>query len=177
ATDASLEGSYDYIVVGGGTSGCPLAATLSEKYKVLLLERGTIATEYPNTLTVDGFAYNLQQQDDGKTPVERFVSEDGIDNVRSRILGGTTIINAGVYVRANESFYNNSGVEWDLDLVNEADEWVEDAIVYKPSNQSWQSITGTAFLEAGVNPDNGFSLVHQAGTRLTGSTFDNNGTR
>ncbi|KAI5348826.1 Hypothetical predicted protein [Prunus dulcis] len=177
AVDLELEGSYDYIIVGGGTSGCPLAATLSANYSVLVLERGTIATEYPNTLTVDGFAYNLQQQDDGKTPVERFVSEDGIDNVRSRILGGTTIINAGVYARANESFFNDSGVEWDLDLVNEAYEWVEDSIVYKPSNQSWQSITGTAFLEAGVLPDNGFSLVHQAGTRLTGSTFDNNGTR
>ncbi|BFG14650.1 hypothetical protein CerSpe_009250 [Prunus speciosa] len=177
AVDMELEGSYDYIIVGGGTSGCPLAATLSANYSVLVLERGTIATEYPNTLTVDGFAYNLQQQDDGKTPVQRFVSEDGIDNVRGRILGGTTIINAGVYARANESFYNNSGVEWDLDLVNEAYEWVEDAIVYKPSNQSWQSVTGTAFMEAGVLPDNRFSLVHEAGTRLTGSTFDNNGTR
>ncbi|BFG14652.1 hypothetical protein CerSpe_009260 [Prunus speciosa] len=177
ATDTSLEGSYDYIVVGGGTSGCPLAATLSEKYKVLLLERGTIATEYPNTLTADGFAYNLQQQDDGKTPVERFVSEDGIDNVRGRILGGTTIINAGVYARANISFYSQSGVDWDMDLVNKTYEWVEDTIVVKPNNQSWQSVIGEGFLEAGILPDNGFSLDHEAGTRLTGSTFDNNGTR
>ncbi|ONI27535.1 hypothetical protein PRUPE_1G093000 [Prunus persica] len=177
ATDTSLEGSYDYIVIGGGTSGCPLAATLSEKFKVLLLERGTIATEYPNTLTADGFAYNLQQQDDGKTPVERFVSEDGIDNVRARILGGTTIINAGVYARANISFYSETGIEWDLDLVNKTYEWVEDAIVVKPNNQSWQSVIGEGFLEAGILPDNGFSLDHEAGTRLTGSTFDNNGTR
>ena len=33
---------YDYIVVGGGAAGCPLTATLSEKYKVLLLERGGV---------------------------------------------------------------------------------------------------------------------------------------
>ncbi len=32
--------AYDYIVVGGGTTGCPLAATLSQNFTVLLLERG-----------------------------------------------------------------------------------------------------------------------------------------
>lgn len=32
---------FDYIVVGGGSAGCPLARTLSEAgYKVLLIERG-----------------------------------------------------------------------------------------------------------------------------------------
>ncbi|RVW51977.1 Protein HOTHEAD [Vitis vinifera] len=39
---ASLSGShntYDYIIVGGGTAGCPLAATLSQNFSVLLLER------------------------------------------------------------------------------------------------------------------------------------------
>ncbi|KAM1082557.1 hypothetical protein ACFX13_021527 [Malus domestica] len=40
ATDFSLEDEYDYIIVGGGTSGCPLAATLSANYSVLVLERG-----------------------------------------------------------------------------------------------------------------------------------------
>ena len=31
---------YDYIVVGGGTTGCPLAAKLSTKYSVLVVARG-----------------------------------------------------------------------------------------------------------------------------------------
>ncbi|XP_021808893.1 (R)-mandelonitrile lyase 2 [Prunus avium] len=177
ATDLELEGSYDYVIVGGGTAGCPLAATLSEKYKVLVLERGSLPTAYPNVLTADGFVYNLQQEDDGKTPVERFVSEDGIDNVRGRVLGGTSMINAGVYARANTSIYSASGVDWDMDLVNQTYEWVEDTIVYKPNSQSWQSVTKTAFLEAGVHPNHGFSLDHEAGTRITGSTFDNKGTR
>nr|3RED_A Chain A, Hydroxynitrile lyase [Prunus mume]3RED_B Chain B, Hydroxynitrile lyase [Prunus mume]3RED_C Chain C, Hydroxynitrile lyase [Prunus mume]3RED_D Chain D, Hydroxynitrile lyase [Prunus mume]3RED_E Chain E, Hydroxynitrile lyase [Prunus mume]3RED_F Chain F, Hydroxynitrile lyase [Prunus mume]3RED_G Chain G, Hydroxynitrile lyase [Prunus mume]3RED_H Chain H, Hydroxynitrile lyase [Prunus mume]3RED_I Chain I, Hydroxynitrile lyase [Prunus mume]3RED_J Chain J, Hydroxynitrile lyase [Prunus mum len=177
ATDLELEGSYDYVIVGGGTSGCPLAATLSEKYKVLVLERGTLPTAYPNLLTSDGFIYNLQQEDDGQTPVERFVSGDGIDDVRGRVLGGTSMINAGVYARANTKIFSASGIEWDMDLVNQTYDWVEDTIVYKPDKQAWQSLTKTAFLEAGVLPDNGFSLDHEAGTRLTGSTFDNNGTR
>ncbi|ONI27529.1 hypothetical protein PRUPE_1G092400 [Prunus persica] len=177
ANDTELEGTYDYIIVGGGTAGCPLAATLSANYSVLVLERGTLPTEYPNLLTSDGFIYNLQQEDDGQTPVERFVSGDGIDNVRGRVLGGTSMINAGVYVRANTSFFNQTGIEWDMDLVNKTYDWVEDTIVFKPDFQFWQNLTRTAFLEVGILPDNGFSLDHIEGTRLTGSTFDNNGTR
>ncbi|KAE8675333.1 Protein HOTHEAD [Hibiscus syriacus] len=32
------EASYDYIIVGGGTTGCPLAATLSRNFSLLVLE-------------------------------------------------------------------------------------------------------------------------------------------
>ena len=38
---------FDYIIVGGGTAGCPLAATLSEKLSVLLVERGGSPYEIP----------------------------------------------------------------------------------------------------------------------------------
>ena len=42
ATEEPNYAEYDYIVVGGGAAGCPLTATLSEKYKILLLERGGV---------------------------------------------------------------------------------------------------------------------------------------
>ncbi|KAL6292750.1 hypothetical protein ACE6H2_000892 [Prunus campanulata] len=177
ASDPELEGTYDYIVVGGGTSGCSLAATLSEKYSVLVLERGDLPTEYPNLLTTDGFVYNLQQEDNGQTPVQRFVSGDGIDNVRGRVLGGTSMINAGVYARANISFYNQSGIEWDMDLVKKAYKWIEDTIVFRPNGQQWQTLVGHGLFQAGISPHNRFSLNHKRGIRLTASTFDNQGTR
>ncbi|KAJ9551016.1 hypothetical protein OSB04_015061 [Centaurea solstitialis] len=50
ATDFTPAHEYDYIIVGGGTAGCPLAATLSEKFSVLLLERGGVAGSDPNVL-------------------------------------------------------------------------------------------------------------------------------
>ncbi|RWR80752.1 protein HOTHEAD-like protein isoform X1 [Cinnamomum micranthum f. kanehirae] len=40
ATKAPPVAYYDYIIIGGGTAGCPLAATLSQNFRVLLLERG-----------------------------------------------------------------------------------------------------------------------------------------
>ncbi|KAM2362644.1 hypothetical protein ACFXTH_004772 [Malus domestica] len=129
ATDLPLGEKYDYIVVGGGTSGCPLAATLSAKYSVLVLERGSLPTAYPNLLNQDGFLYNLYQEDDGNTPVQGIMSEDVIPTERGRILGGTSMINAGVHARANISFYNESGIEWDMDLVNKTYKWVENTIV------------------------------------------------
>ncbi|KAM1305440.1 hypothetical protein ACFX2F_022981 [Malus domestica] len=94
------------------------------------------------------------------------MSKDGIPTVRGRILGGTSIINAGVYARANISFFSQSGVEWDMDLVNTIYEWIEDTIVYKPNAFAWQTVTQEAFMEAGVLPDNGFSLHHVPGTRI-----------
>lgn len=39
---------YDYIIIGGGTAGCPLAATLSQNHTVLVLERGGSPYGNPN---------------------------------------------------------------------------------------------------------------------------------
>lgn len=37
---STLAETFDYIVVGGGTSGLPLAVRLAQKYKVALVEAG-----------------------------------------------------------------------------------------------------------------------------------------
>uniref|UniRef100_M4FBA7 Glucose-methanol-choline oxidoreductase N-terminal domain-containing protein n=1 Tax=Brassica campestris TaxID=3711 RepID=M4FBA7_BRACM len=58
-TDLESEDYYDYIIVGGGTAGCPLAATLSQSFRVLLLERGSVPYTRPNVMTHDGFLTTL----------------------------------------------------------------------------------------------------------------------
>ncbi|KAG6586204.1 (R)-mandelonitrile lyase 1, partial [Cucurbita argyrosperma subsp. sororia] len=50
ATELPENEDYDYIIIGGGTAGCPLAATLSSKFSVLLLERGSDPNKYPSVL-------------------------------------------------------------------------------------------------------------------------------
>ncbi|CAL8078569.1 unnamed protein product [Prunus armeniaca] len=177
ATDLPSEEVYDYIVVGGGTAGCPLAATLSVNYSVLLLEKGSVPTAYPSVLHHDGILTTLTLEDNGKTPAERFTSEEGVANVRGRVLGGSSMLNFGAYSRGEKEFYAESGIEWDMDLVNTAYEWVENTIVFRPNVSRWESLVKEALLEAGVGPDNGFNLNHILGSKVTGSIFDNEGRR
>ena len=179
AADLPVEEAYDYIVVGGGPAACPLAATLSENYSVLVLERGNVPKAHPNVLSATGLLANLMEEDNGDTPAQRFTSEDGVANVRGRVLGGSSMINAGFFSRANaEYFPSNPGVQWDMEAVEEAYHWVEETIVSRPKSLAvWQSAVREALVEAGVRPDNGFSLDHKIGTKYTGSTLDELGRR
>ena len=177
AIDLPPVAEYDYIVIGGGTAGCPLAATLSRDHSVLVLERGATPPAYPSVLRADQFRANLARRDDGLSPVEPFTSLDGVANARGRILGGSSMINAGFYSRAEGEFYAKSGVNWDLALVEEAYRWVEEAIVHRSDALPWQSVVRDALLEAGVAPENGFTVEHAVGTKLSGSTFDGMGRR
>ena len=168
--------SFDYIVVGGGTSGCPLVATLSKTYSVLLVERG--GSPYGNHLIENessmGF-FNVPTNEPAYF-VQPFVSEEGVPNVRGRVLGGTTAINGGFYGRAGEDFIEKAG--WDGELVKDAYEWVESKVVFRPHKLTpWQSVVQEAFVEAGVTPFNGYTLDHVEGTKIGGRIFDENGKR
>ncbi|KAA8541557.1 hypothetical protein F0562_022709 [Nyssa sinensis] len=177
ATEFPSEDYYDYIIVGGGTAGCPLAATLSEYFRVLVLERGGVAYGKPNLMSQEGFLNTLMEGDTYDSPAQTFTSEDGVPNARGRVLGGSSVINAGFYSRADQDFYRRSGVNWDLRVVNQSYEWVERAIVFRPELKNWQSAVRDGLLDAGIDPYNGFSLDHLVGTKIGGSTFDSSGQR
>ncbi|XP_044449582.1 protein HOTHEAD isoform X2 [Triticum aestivum] len=107
AQDAPLVSHYNYIVVGGGTSGCPLAATLSEHSRVLLLERGGLP--YRNMSNQEHFTDALADTSLA-SPAQRFVSTDGVVNARARVLGGGSCLNAGFYTRASNEYVRTAGV-------------------------------------------------------------------
>ncbi|KAK1436889.1 hypothetical protein QVD17_02673 [Tagetes erecta] len=168
------EKGYDYIVVGGGTAGCPLAATLSQKYKVLLLERGDVPFTNRNVSFLSNF--HLTLADTSSTSASQyFVSSDGVYNARARVLGGGSSINAGFYTRASTSYVKRVG--WDAKLVNESYPWVEKQIVHEPMFEPWQRAVHDGLLEAGVSPDNGFTYDHLYGTKVGGTIFDKHGRR
>ncbi|GAV81368.1 GMC_oxred_N domain-containing protein/GMC_oxred_C domain-containing protein [Cephalotus follicularis] len=177
ATDFPSEDYYDYIIVGGGTAGCPLAATLSQSFRVLVVERGGVAHGNANLMSQEGFLATLTEVDTSDSPAQSFTSEDGVPNARGRVLGGSSAINAGFYSRADQEFYQKSGVNWDLRVVNQSYEWVERAVVFRPELRNWQSAVRDGLLEAGVDPYNGFSVDHLVGTKIGGSTFDSSGRR
>ncbi|CAK9325780.1 unnamed protein product [Citrullus colocynthis] len=178
ASELPEKEEYDYIIIGGGTAGCPLAATLSSNFSVLLLERGSEPTKYPTVLSEKTFPNVFTIEDDGKNPFQRFVSEDGVEIIRGRVLGGSSMLNAGFYSRGHQEFFDNSGVNWDMKLVEKAYEWVEESVVFQASlNNGWQYAFRKGLLEAGIGPDNGFDLRHRVGTKIGGSIFDKKGNR
>ncbi|RWR80748.1 protein HOTHEAD-like protein [Cinnamomum micranthum f. kanehirae] len=122
ATKAPPVAYYDYIIIGGGTAGCPLAATLSQNFRVLLLERGGSPYGNQNITNLATFTDTLKDTSP-TSPAQSFVSEDGVVNTRARVLGGGTCFNAGFYTHADPEFVQKAGL--DLDLVNRSYEWVE----------------------------------------------------
>ncbi|XP_023549158.1 (R)-mandelonitrile lyase-like [Cucurbita pepo subsp. pepo] len=178
AADFPKEDYYDYIIVGGGTAGCPLAATLSSKFRVLVLERGGVPHGNSNLMSQEGFLTTLMDDVHSRdSPVQAFTSEEGIPNARGRILGGSSAINAGFYSRADPAFFQNSHLHWDLAMVNQSYEWVEKEIVFRPNLKNWQSAVRDGMVEAGIKPYHGFSFDHLIGTKIGGSTFDELGRR
>lgn len=174
ATTAPDISHYDYIIVGGGTTGCPLAATLSQNYSVLLLERGSSPYGNPNITNLSAFGAALSDLS-STSPSQRFISEDGVINSRARVLGGGSCINAGFYTRAAPNYVREAG--WDGRLVNESYQWVERVVAFEPHVGQWQSAVRDGLLEVGVGPNNGFTYDHIVGTKVGGTIFDRDGHR
>ncbi|KAG7561044.1 Glucose-methanol-choline oxidoreductase C-terminal [Arabidopsis thaliana x Arabidopsis arenosa] len=174
ATSAPKLSHFDYIIIGGGTAGCALAATLSQNATVLLLERGGSPYDNPTASDINNFANTLLDITPNSWS-QLFISEDGVFNSRARVLGGGTVINAGFYSRAEEDFVAEAG--WERDEVEAAYEWVENKVVFEPPVKGWQSAFRDGLLEAGVSPYNGFTYEHIVGTKFGGTIFDPDGHR
>ncbi|KAH0982429.1 hypothetical protein GBA52_009606 [Prunus armeniaca] len=165
---------YDYIVVGGGTAGCPLASTLSQKFNVLVLERGGVPFANSNVSFLRNF--HIALADTSPTSASQaFISTDGVINARARVLGGGTSINAGFYTRASTRFVKSVG--WDAKLVNESYPWIEKQIVHQPKLEPWQVALRDSLLDVGISPFNGFTYDHLYGTKVGGTIFDRFGRR
>lgn len=174
ATGAPAVTYYDYIVIGGGTAGCALAATLSQGAKVLVLERGDLPYGIPTVNTINGFIDTLADLSPTSAS-QTFISTDGVVNQRGRVLGGGSALNAGFFTWASGDFIKKAG--WDPKLVKESYEWVGKKVAFEPKVLGWQSAVREGLLEAGVSPNNGFSYEHIYGTKVGGSIFDRNGKR
>ncbi|KAI7728201.1 hypothetical protein M8C21_012893, partial [Ambrosia artemisiifolia] len=174
ATEAPIVSLFDYIVIGGGTTGIPIATTLSANYSVLLLERG--GSPYKDSNITNASNFGLYFFDTSpNSPAQQFTTE-GVPNARARVLGGGTSINGGFYSRGEKQFNIEAKLR-DEDLIQESYEWTEKVMVFEQVARNWQSTLRASLLEAGVTPDNGFTYDHLVGTKVSGTIFDENGTR
>ena len=122
-TTAASLGTYDYIIVGGGTAGCLLANRLSEdpQLSVLLLEAGG-RDDYFWIHVPIGYLYCMNNPRTDwcfKTEVEPRLGNRAINYARGKVLGGCSSINGMIYMRGQARDYDhwrqlgNAGWAWD----------------------------------------------------------------
>lgn len=99
-----MEKGYDYIIVGGGSAGCVLAARLSENpdAAVLLLEAGG-SDRHPFYHLPAGFAKMTKGIGSWgwSTVPQKHMKERVFRYTQAKVIGGGSAINAQIYTRGN----------------------------------------------------------------------------
>jgi len=109
---------YDYVIVGAGSAGCVLAGRLSENplVSVLLLEAGPPddADEIHMPAAVNLLFQSKYDWGFRTVPQERAAGQT-VYWPRGRVIGGSSSINAMIYIRGNKHDYNTWRDEYGCD--------------------------------------------------------------
>lgn len=131
-----MEGErFDYVVVGGGSAGCIVAARLAASGSVLLLEAGEPATAHPETLSSDGFKYAFANE---ALMWHRMSAPQDHCGGRSifigtgRGMGGSGSVNGMVYTRGDRRDFAHWPKGWQWDDIAPAYDAVEAELGIRP---------------------------------------------
>jgi len=123
AETGASEGEYDYIIVGAGSAGCLLANRLSAdaRQRVLVLEAGGRDNWIWFHIPV-GYLFAIGNPRSDwcfKTEPEEGLNGRSLDYPRGRVIGGSSAINAMIYMRGQAADYDHwrqlglTGWGWD----------------------------------------------------------------
>jgi choline dehydrogenase len=135
-------GSFDYIIVGAGTAGCVLANRLSRDpdISVLLLEAGRKDDWIWIHIPV-GYLYcigNSRTDWCYHTQAEAGLGGRSILYARGRVLGGSSSINAMIYMRGQARDYD----EWAHLTGDDSWRWEDVLPIFKRSEDHWRGGDG-----------------------------------
>ncbi|KAH7185832.1 uncharacterized protein B0J16DRAFT_363023 [Fusarium flagelliforme] len=108
------ETTYDFIVCGGGTSGCVVAARLAEdpNVKVLVIEAGQHNEHLENVHMVGGWSLNFDKETDWNVVSTQGpgVNDRQVKLSRGKFLGGSSGCNGTLMVKGMKQDYD----DWNL---------------------------------------------------------------
>ncbi|HZP72808.1 MAG TPA: choline dehydrogenase [Gaiellaceae bacterium] len=174
-----MNAAYDYVIVGGGSAGCVLAARLTEdpSTHVLVLEAGRrdswwdLYIHMPAALSfpIGNRFYDWKYESEP----EPFMNGRRIYHARGKVLGGSSSINGMIFQRGNpldyERWKNEAGLdEWDYAHCLPYFKRMETCLA---GADEWRGGDGPLLLERGPAKgplfDAFFAAVQEAGYPLT----------
>lgn len=185
---------YDFIIIGGGSAGSVLANRLSEaneNWTVLLVEAGgdeTIFSDVPiifPTLQLTSLDWQFKTVPSSTYCLS--MKHGSCKWPRGKVLGGSSVLNAMLYVRGNRRDYDNwrnfGNPDWDYDHVlpyfKKSEDMKIPEFIHSPYHQTGGYLTIERFKYEspivnyflGAGKEMGFEILDVNGEKQTGFTY------
>ncbi|KOC71134.1 Glucose dehydrogenase [acceptor] [Habropoda laboriosa] len=181
----NLQSNYDFVIIGGGSAGSVLANRLSENgnWSVLLLEAGLDEPDLSDVpamfpiiqLTPFDWQYKTHPSDN----YCKAMNEHRCNWPRGKVLGGSSVLNAMLYVRGNKKDYDSwekmGNPGWSYEKVLPYFKKSENMTIEKYQDSPYHSTGGPLTIEHFKYYSSVTQTLIKAGTEMGYDIVDVNG--